>query len=189
WIRAGKRCAPEDPCLRGTPEPVCEGGQGGLGECLRRSQGEAAGVKPDASPVDRGTANVGTAHRRSFLLSLPSGDGRDRCDARGGGCAGWSRRSSPSRGKPVHMAKGGSGFMSVLGSAMSGEALVNTGAPVIWPDENTAYFRVRRMQTKLHQWAQEDPVRRFDDLFNLVYDPEFLVDAFERVARNKGART
>src|SRR5699024_11399132 len=72
WIRAGKRCAPEDPCLRGTPEPVCEGGQGGLGECLRRSQGEAAGVKPDASPVDRGTANVGTAHRRSFLLSLPS---------------------------------------------------------------------------------------------------------------------
>lgn len=84
------------------------------------------------------------------------------------------------------MAKGGSGFMSVLGSAMSGEALVNTGAPVIWPDENTAYFRVRRMQTKLHQWAQEDPVRRFDDLFNLVYDPEFLVDAFERVARNKG---
>lgn len=45
------------------------------------------------------------------------------------------------------------------------------------------------MQTKLHQWAQEDPARRFDDLFNLVYDPAFLVDAFERVARNKGART
>lgn len=72
---------------------------------------------------------------------------------------------------------------------MSGEALVNTGAPMVWPDENSAYFRVRRMQTKLHQWAQEDPARRFDDLFNLVYDPAFLVDAFERVARNKGSRT
>jgi len=72
WIRAGMRCVPEGACLRGTPEPVFEGGQGGLGECLRRSQGDAAGVKPDASPVDRRTANVGTAHYRSFLSPLPA---------------------------------------------------------------------------------------------------------------------
>ena len=31
--------------------------------------------------------------------------------------------------------------------------------------------------------------RRFDDLFNLVYDPAFLVHAWERVSSNKGART
>jgi len=44
------------------------------------------------------------------------------------------------------------------------------------------------MQLKLHRWASEDPARRFDDLFNLVYDPAFLVDAWYRVAGNKGAR-
>ena len=33
-----------------------------------------------------------------------------------------------------------------------------------------AYFAVRRMQTKLHGWAGADRSRRFDDLFNLVYD-------------------
>ena len=72
---------------------------------------------------------------------------------------------------------------------MSEDAPVNTGA-VAWPD---AVIRrsvmVRRMQTKLHRWAGEDPARRFGDLFNLVYDPAFLVDAWERVSTNKGART
>jgi RNA-directed DNA polymerase len=45
------------------------------------------------------------------------------------------------------------------------------------------------MQTKLHQWATADPGRRFDDLFNLVYDPAFLVVAWSRVRANKGSRT
>jgi RNA-directed DNA polymerase len=45
------------------------------------------------------------------------------------------------------------------------------------------------MQTKLHRWATEEPGRRFDDLHNLVYDPAFLVHAWERVSTNKGAKT
>ena len=49
--------------------------------------------------------------------------------------------------------------------------------------------RVRRMQTKLHQWATEDPGRRFDDLYNLIHHPDFLAVAWERVRGNKGART
>ena len=36
---------------------------------------------------------------------------------------------------------------------------------------------------------ERDPSRRFGDLFNLVYDPAFLVHAWERVSTNKGART
>jgi RNA-directed DNA polymerase len=71
---------------------------------------------------------------------------------------------------------------------MSEDASVNTGA-VGWPDESSAYFAVRRMQTKLHGWAGEDPSRRFDDLFNLVYDRAFLMHAWERVSTNAGART
>ena len=71
---------------------------------------------------------------------------------------------------------------------MSEDAPVNTGA-VRWPDPDSAYFAVRRMQTKLHRWATEEPGRRFGDLFNLVYDPAFLVHAWERVSTNKGART
>ena len=31
--------------------------------------------------------------------------------------------------------------------------------------------------------------RRFDDLFNLVYDRAFLMHAWERVSSNAGART
>ncbi|WP_211264375.1 group II intron reverse transcriptase/maturase [Streptosporangium amethystogenes] len=73
-------------------------------------------------------------------------------------------------------------------SAMSEDALVNTGAER-WPDPDSAYLAVRRMQIKLHRWAGEDSSRRFGDLFNLVYDPAFLVHAWERVASNAGART
>ena len=71
---------------------------------------------------------------------------------------------------------------------MSEDAPVNTDAAG-WPDESTAYFAVRRMQTKLHGWAGADASRRFDDLFNLVYDRSFLMYAWERVSTNTGART
>jgi RNA-directed DNA polymerase len=45
------------------------------------------------------------------------------------------------------------------------------------------------MQAKLHRWAAADAGRRFDDLFNLVYDPATLLMAFARVAGNRGANT
>ncbi len=45
------------------------------------------------------------------------------------------------------------------------------------------------MQAKLHLWAARDAGRRFDDLYNLVCDPAFLVVAWDRVRKNKGART
>lgn len=72
---------------------------------------------------------------------------------------------------------------------MSEDASVNVEAPIVWPDPDSAYFQVRRMQTKLHQWARDDISRRFDDLYNLVYDPAFLVHAWERVSSNAGARS
>jgi RNA-directed DNA polymerase len=71
---------------------------------------------------------------------------------------------------------------------MSEDAPGNPGA-VAWPDDFTASVMVRRMQAKLHRWAGEDLSRCFGDLFNLVYDPAFLVGAFGRVAANAGAKT
>ncbi|TCM33101.1 group II intron reverse transcriptase/maturase [Kribbella sp. VKM Ac-2568] len=75
---------------------------------------------------------------------------------------------------------------------MSEEAPVNTGA-VCWPGEDQAWWAVRRMQTKLHCWAagesEKGSGRRFDDLYNLVCDPAFLMVAWQRVAGNKGSRT
>ena len=56
------------------------------------------------------------------------------------------------------------------------DAPVNTGA-VQWPEPDSAFWTVRRMQVKLHRWAAGDPGRRFGDLFNLVYDRAFLVHA------------
>jgi RNA-directed DNA polymerase len=49
--------------------------------------------------------------------------------------------------------------------------------------------RVLEIQAKLHRWARDDPHRRFGDLFNLVADPAFLLVAWDRVRRNKGAKT
>ena len=64
---------------------------------------------------------------------------------------------------------------------------MNTDAP--WPDADTGWWRVQKIQTKLHQWAIDDPDRRFDDLWNLVYDPAVLADAWHRVRSNRGARS
>ena len=49
--------------------------------------------------------------------------------------------------------------------------------------------RVLKIQAKLHRWACEDSRRRFDDLFNLVAEPAFLLVAWVRVRGNKGAKT
>jgi hypothetical protein len=76
---------------------------------LRGSRGNAAGIELGSSFVERITVNVGTA------LALPGcrvantgiGLGSSSADRAG---AGRSRRSTPSRGKPVHMGKGGSGW-------------------------------------------------------------------------------
>jgi RNA-directed DNA polymerase len=64
---------------------------------------------------------------------------------------------------------------------------VNTGAP--FPSLGEARARVLGIQTKLHRWATADAGRRFDDLFNLVADPAFLLVAWDRVRTNRGART
>ncbi len=64
---------------------------------------------------------------------------------------------------------------------------MNTGALSLTPSEASA--RVLKIQTKLHQWAGDDPARRFDDLFNLVVDPAVLAVAWQRVRGNRGARS
>lgn len=64
---------------------------------------------------------------------------------------------------------------------------MNTGAPR--PDLEEAERRVRKIQIKLHQWAVDDPHRRFDDLYNLVADPAFLAVAWKRVRGDRGARS
>jgi len=60
---------------------------------------------------------------------------------------------------------------------------------VPWPERETAESRVLAIQCKLHRWATTEPSRRFDDLFNLVHDPAFLLTAWHRVRGNKGKRS
>ncbi len=75
---------------------------------------------------------------------------------------------------------------------MPEDAPGNPGAerPAAPPARQAAVYRtVREMQAKLHRWAGEDPSRRFGDLFNLVYDPDFLAEAWLRVKGNAGSRT
>jgi len=70
---------------------------------------------------------------------------------------------------------------------MPPDAPLNSGA---LPGRAVGSFgRVAEMQAKLHRWAAADAGRRFDDLFNFVYDPATLIVAFGRVAGNLGTRT
>lgn len=70
---------------------------------------------------------------------------------------------------------------------MPEDASLNGDAPGQGPAG--PWSRVSGMQAKLHRWAVADPGRRFDDLFNFVYDPATLIVAYARVAGNLGART
>ena len=66
---------------------------------------------------------------------------------------------------------------------------MNTGDPELEYALYLAERRVLEIQAKLHRWARDDPHRRFDDLFNLVADPAFLLVGWARVRGNKGARS
>src|SRR5437016_9630454 len=70
---------------------------------------------------------------------------------------------------------------------MAGGTLVNTGE--LEAATYAASRRVLEIQAKLHRWARDDAHRQFDDLFNLVADPAFLLVAWDRVRGNKGAKT
>jgi hypothetical protein len=81
---------------------------GGHGDVLRGSRGEAAGIELGSSFIERITVNAGTA-RFCLITVYPAwmvGLGSSSADRIG---PGRSRRSTPSRGKPVHMGKDGSG--------------------------------------------------------------------------------
>ena len=86
------------------------------------------------------------------------------------------------------MGKGGSGIEKIVEAVMPQETPSNDGVPSTEGPVGPRR-RVAEMQAKLHRWAAADPGRRFDDLFNFVYDPATLIVAFDRVAGNTGART
>ncbi|MDG6913562.1 MAG: group II intron reverse transcriptase/maturase [Nitrososphaerota archaeon] len=62
--------------------------------------------------------------------------------------------------------------------------MVNTGA-----SEADPRLRVLLHQEKLHDWSKSDSQRRFDDLFNLVYDHATLEVAYLLTESNQGSRT
>ncbi len=73
---------------------------------------------------------------------------------------------------------------------MPEDAPGNPGAGRSEPGGSQVRLRkAREMQARLHRWAGEDHARRLGDLFNLVYDPEFLAEAWHRVKANAGSRT
>jgi RNA-directed DNA polymerase len=72
-------------------------------------------------------------------------------------------------------------------ATVAGRSALNSAAP--WLGLVESRQRVLDHQRKLHRWAKAEPVRRFDDLFNLVCDRATLRVAWDRVAHNKGART
>ena len=59
-----------------TSKPIKSVGGKAIGECLRRTHGEAAGEKLGAAPVDRHTVNMGTVAGPPILSSIQDGGGQ-----------------------------------------------------------------------------------------------------------------
>lgn len=81
----------------------------------------------------------------------------------------------------------GKGDSAIGSMSMARSTTLNSDDP--WPSPERARTRVLDHQRKLHRWAKDEPARRFEDVFNLVYDRATLLVAWERVASNRGART
>jgi RNA-directed DNA polymerase len=146
---------------------------------LRGSRGEAAGTELGSSFVERTAVNTGTfpalprpslpAGCRGWVHRRPIGSGR------GGAAVVLRGRESRSHGEGRQRMREG------MDTVMPKGPPVNTGGP---DPGREPWVRVSGMQTKLHRWAAADPGRRFEDLFNFVYDPATLIVAFARVAGN-----
>lgn len=74
----------------------------------------------------------------------------------------------------------GEGRQQVCNRRTEEEPRVNTCEPEQW---------VLNWQVKLHEWAADDPHRRYHDLYNLVYDLRTLQVAWAHIRSNKGSRT
>ena len=157
---------------------------GGHGEGLRRTRGWPLGHSWAPTPSRESVVNVGTVPAPPVRPASRVGGGQARRQLDGVG-AGRSRRSSPRSGKPTTWRRAAAS--SQWQDWKARRSPVNTDAPR--PSLDEAKARVLGIQTKLHRWATADAGRRFDDLFNLVTDPAFLLVAWERVRTNRGART
>src|SRR5258707_1223060 len=85
--------------------------------------------------------------------------------------AGRRPRSSPSTREACTWRRGPASLQRTYWK--TGRTLVNTDEL-----EQAIYMAERRVleiQAKLHRWAGEASSRRFDDLYNLVCDPAFLL--------------
>ena len=165
---------------------VFRGEWGGREEGLRRTRGDVAGAKSGACSAERSTSEHGnrSGSAPTRAASAVRGLGSSSADRAG---MGRSRRSSPRPGKPATWRRAAADLRR-KGTAMLEDAPLNSDAPLDRSSQGD-HQRVSEMQVKLHRWAVADRGRRFDDLFNFVYDRATLRVAFARVATNKGART
>ncbi len=151
---------------------------GGRAEGLRRRRGDAVAVELGTSLTDRVRSERGN-HPRS-PSALPAGQPARRQAGplpTEGRVVGRRPRSSPSAGEPRAWRRGPASWWQGHWNAWR-LSPVNTDG--LTSALSGAERRVRGIQSKLHRWARDDPHRRFDDLFNLVADPAFLLVAWDR---------
>lgn len=143
---------------------------------LRGSCGDAAETELDSSFIERIDSEDGNRLGPRLVFAQPVCEG------------GWVHRRS------IGLGRGGAAVVLRVAESrctwgravavwrredavLPKEAPLNGGAPggqaLRGPDQ-----RVSEMQTKLHRWTAADGGRRFDDLFNFVYDPAMLIAAF-----------
>src|SRR5215218_7276745 len=183
WIWAGQQCTHARGPGNATPTPASWTGQEATpkdcGVGVARLPGKAGHRPRQPGRGKRGNPSWAAppAMRPAWWRAgPPSTEGRGR---------GRSRRSTRRSGEPA--TGGRAAARSQHGCWKARRSPVNTGAPL--PTPQAAEARVLGIQAKLHRWATDDPDRRFDDLFNLVCDPAFLLVGWRRVRGNKGARS
>jgi len=176
---AGQQCTPIEESGR-LPSRSWVGRTGGH-ERLRCSRGEAGGKELGTYPVNRSAVNVSNPEPPNLPTSqvgsgqwavgsgqwaVGSGQWASLPSAHSPG-VGQSPGSSPRPGKPATWRRRAASPQRPDRNVR--RSPVNTDAS--WPDRDEAWWRVLKIQTKLHQGAIDDSARRFDDLFNLVCDP------------------
>jgi len=66
------------------------------------------------------------------------------------------------------------------------EGMAGTARP-IYPRKRERAVKVRQLQNRLWAAAKQSPGRRFHALYDRIYRPDILWDAWERVRANRGA--
>lgn len=183
---AGQQCTSSTTGVDGDSVTGCVRRWGGFpGKVCGVPESEAAGEELGVSLVERNKVNMGTDPGLSLPTRCQCGGGQGRAPTDGVG-SGRSLRRGARSGEPATWRREAAGQQCWDWNAR--RSPVNTGAP--WPTSEEASVRVLEHLNQAASPALLTIRVAVSVIFtNLVHDPATVGVAWDRVRRNRGART